>query len=448
MLKTRDKLKPPTVPHAVTSVQRPVGTDAFAYDANGNMTQRTEFGVVWAQTFNAENRLASITNTTADPDQTWTFVYDGDGNRVKQTNPDGTITLFLGGGVYTVEDAAGNPAVTKYYAIAGQRVAMDGSGGLQYLLTDHLGSIVAILDSVGDLVPDSEQRYMPFGEPRLAADSPTDFGFTGQRSLAAVGLMDYNARFYDAGIGRFVSADSVGEGLEQPQGPNRYSYVYNKPLNYSDPSGNKGVIINGFYYEEEGGTGIVGGCEPGFGCDMGGEVGNTTGGVPPKEDSVDDALEDNQTPEDNGLFSCGNSTKVFNVAGNLNPCNEETSYYETDFINTLSTTGLYFGQSLKFGEIYNYIAAMSVDYGNLVTTIDIYQSYTLPPGNLSDWVIGPTEINIEFELQGRVRVIPLPNDYRGVNSITHIEIDRNLGLPTNFNIVIKFLNKRFEYPLQ
>jgi hypothetical protein len=39
------------------------------------------------------------------------------------------------------------------------------------------------------LVPDSEQRYMPFGEPRSAASSPTDFGFTGQRALAGTGLM-------------------------------------------------------------------------------------------------------------------------------------------------------------------------------------------------------------------------------------------------------------------
>lgn len=54
---------------------------------------------------------------------------------------------------------------------------------------DHLGSVVAVTDAGGQLVADSEQRYLPFGEPRLATDSPTDFTFTGQRSLADAGLM-------------------------------------------------------------------------------------------------------------------------------------------------------------------------------------------------------------------------------------------------------------------
>ena len=57
------------------------------------MTERVEGGVTWAQTFNAENRLASISDGT----DAWTFVFDGDGSRVKQVNPDGGITLLLGG---------------------------------------------------------------------------------------------------------------------------------------------------------------------------------------------------------------------------------------------------------------------------------------------------------------------------------------------------------------
>ena len=48
-------------------------------------------------------------------------------------------------------------------------------------IADHLGSVVAVTDANGALVEDSEQRYMPFGQPRLAADPPTDFGYTGQR---------------------------------------------------------------------------------------------------------------------------------------------------------------------------------------------------------------------------------------------------------------------------
>lgn len=160
-------------PHTVAGVVRNENTvneysDLYTYAANGNMTQRIESGVTWTQEFNAENRLSEISNGT----DTWSFVYDGDGNRVKQVNPDGSVTVFLFGGLYSGEVVSGTvTSQTKYYAIAGQRVAMDSGGTLSYLLTDHLGSVVAVTDTNGDLVPDSEQRYLPFGEPRLAAEA-------------------------------------------------------------------------------------------------------------------------------------------------------------------------------------------------------------------------------------------------------------------------------------
>jgi hypothetical protein len=44
MMRTQSDLKPPTVPHAVTSVDGGVMLNEYEYDANGNMTQRAEFG--------------------------------------------------------------------------------------------------------------------------------------------------------------------------------------------------------------------------------------------------------------------------------------------------------------------------------------------------------------------------------------------------------------------
>jgi RHS repeat-associated protein len=61
--------------------------------------------------------------------------------------------------------------------------------------------------------------------------------FTGQRQESGFGLYDYGARYYDPLIGRFVSADSVVPGAGNPQALNRYSYTYNNPLRYVDPSG-------------------------------------------------------------------------------------------------------------------------------------------------------------------------------------------------------------------
>jgi RHS repeat-associated protein/uncharacterized repeat protein (TIGR01451 family) len=74
--------------HAVTHVD---GVERASYDANGNMTTRTEGNTTYTQTWDAENRLQSVTVNG----QTTTFVYDGDGQRIKRVAPDGT-TYYAG----------------------------------------------------------------------------------------------------------------------------------------------------------------------------------------------------------------------------------------------------------------------------------------------------------------------------------------------------------------
>ena len=114
---------------------------------------------------------------------------------------------------------------------------------LAYLLTDHLGSVVAVTGADGALV--SEQRYMPFGQVRTDTGTvtQTDLGYTGQRNLDAqqngysLGLMDYNARFYDPLLGRFTQADSIVPGAGNPQAFNRYSYTNNNSIDGTERTG-------------------------------------------------------------------------------------------------------------------------------------------------------------------------------------------------------------------
>jgi RHS repeat-associated protein len=58
--------------------------------------------------------------------------------------------------------------------------------------------------------------------------------------------MDYNARYYDPGLGRFVSADTVMPEVGNPQVLNRYSYVLNRPLQGGDPTGHQGPVEEDF----------------------------------------------------------------------------------------------------------------------------------------------------------------------------------------------------------
>jgi RHS repeat-associated protein len=73
---------------------------------------------------------------------------------------------------------------------------------------------------------------------------PTDKLFTGQR-LDSTGLYYYGARYYDSTIGRFISPDTLVCVPSNPQSLNRYSYVINNPLKYTDPSGLDYVVALG-----------------------------------------------------------------------------------------------------------------------------------------------------------------------------------------------------------
>jgi len=66
---------------------------------------------------------------------------------------------------------------------------------------------------------------------------PTTYTFTGQRLDGDTGLSYYGAHYYDPALGRFVQADTIVPEPGNPQSLNRYAYVLNNPLKYTDPTG-------------------------------------------------------------------------------------------------------------------------------------------------------------------------------------------------------------------
>ena len=80
--------------------------------------------------------------------------------------------------------------------------------------------------------------YKPWGETRYSSGStPTSYRFTGQREDVTIGLYFYNNRYYDPMLGRFTQADTIVPNPGNPQSLNRYAYVLNNPLAYTDPTG-------------------------------------------------------------------------------------------------------------------------------------------------------------------------------------------------------------------
>jgi RHS repeat-associated protein len=183
-------------------------------------------GSTYHLTYDAENRLTGVNGAASA-----TFVYDGDGNRVKATF--GSVTTVYVGNYYEKEGST----VRTYYYAGGARVAMREGSTLYYILTDHLGSTAITANSDGTAKV-GELRYFPHGKTRYTdGTTPTNRRFTGQVEDATIGLYFYNARYYDPALGRFVQADTIVPEPGNPQALNRYAYTVNNPLKYIDPSG-------------------------------------------------------------------------------------------------------------------------------------------------------------------------------------------------------------------
>ncbi|MEL6977031.1 MAG: RHS repeat-associated core domain-containing protein, partial [Bacteroidota bacterium] len=123
-----------------------------------------------------------------------------------------------------------------------------GTGAIDeyhYLHRDYLGSFLAITDADGDVIEERQFGAWGIVDQFSSAGGSTTFdhtsllgrGYTGHEHFFEVGLIHMNGRMYDAKLGRFLSPDNFVQEPFNTQSFNRYGYVLNNPLKYSDPSG-------------------------------------------------------------------------------------------------------------------------------------------------------------------------------------------------------------------
>ncbi|MEO7329303.1 MAG: FG-GAP-like repeat-containing protein, partial [Minicystis sp.] len=229
----------PGHPHAVTSA----GGESFGYDAVGNQIARPGGTIV---TYTAFDLPAKLTQGV----KSFSFGYDGDEKRIRKTTPEEETLYFQD--LYERVTSASAPVAHRYYVRSPERViAIVTRGGAEpgtrYLHADNLGSTDAVTDEGGNVL--EHRSYDPFGQrrnPIWGAPPPAIFselttqGFTGHESDGELGLVNMKGRIYDPKIGRFLTMDPLVQAPLAGQSWNPYSYVFNNPLSYVDPSGFEG----------------------------------------------------------------------------------------------------------------------------------------------------------------------------------------------------------------
>lgn len=215
------------LPHAVKSAN---GVN-YTYDANGNLFSRGSQYLL----HDPENRLVQMSSGTGVSPVS--FGYSAAGARLWKQ---GTNTLQVWIGAH-YEEKQGK---TLFHVLGGDRLVCTfdkfETNVFEYYHSDHLRSTSILTDRGGQRIQHHE--YSAFGRDRFTESStgfPLSRRYTGQVLDEDTGLYYYNARYYDPQLARFIQPDSIIPDLGNPQSYNRYSYVLNNPLRYTDPNGHQ-----------------------------------------------------------------------------------------------------------------------------------------------------------------------------------------------------------------
>lgn len=273
--------------------------ETFALDGFGNISNINKNGVANSFTYDSMNRIKTESGAAAN-----SYIYNSKGDRTEQNSSD-LLDLELGTKSYTYNainqltgyednnDSAKytyypdglratkivNGEVTRYVYIEGKVIEeLDAQGntkarnvwnnskllfrqdyvnnrGGYYIYNGH-GDVVKIIDNTGLLLKSYD--YDIWGKIKSASSAPGNpfnnpYRYSGEIQDDESGLIYLRARYYDPADGRFVTKDTYEGRISDPRTLNLYTYVYNNPLVYVDPSGHDAYIFYGVPHGENGG---------------------------------------------------------------------------------------------------------------------------------------------------------------------------------------------------
>lgn len=265
-------------PHALGAIESPrlvagKSNPAFNYDSNGNLEEGLDRRYGWTS-FNQAATIDRLQGGVAI--QRTAFNFDTEQQRVRQSvhamnggSPQAAgRVIHYAGSIEKEVDVAANVTTIRIplgeglgyleerFASTTVDAAASGPRSLRYLLGDHLGSAVAVLDQ--NRVVLQRMSYDPWGR-RRNTDGSDDVdtslgtlsnlqnhaGYTGQEQLDHLALVHLNGRIYDPITSRMISADPTVPDPSDTQHLNRYTYVSNNALTFVDPSGFSGLTAMG-----------------------------------------------------------------------------------------------------------------------------------------------------------------------------------------------------------
>lgn len=211
------------------------------HDADGNLLSDGVRSYEW----DSQSRLVKIT-WGGSPLKSTEYRYNALGQRSERIEKSGSTVTSHYYNLYEGKDLlcryTGGTAAThidRQYLSQGEQRKNGAAWDSYYYTRDHLGSIREVMNSDGTLA--ARYDYDPYGRrlPQYEESGyACDLGFTGhitqQSGVDGQGEIVLTLfRAYDPELGRWLSADPIGE----EGGMNLYGYVGNDPINGWDPYG-------------------------------------------------------------------------------------------------------------------------------------------------------------------------------------------------------------------
>jgi RHS repeat-associated protein len=213
----------------------------YTTDDAGNLTQidRTGTSSDWTYGFDAFNRMTCARQGTDCTTASGKITFAPDALDRAYTRTKGsavTTYTYQGAGETPAKTVTGSTTVTYANATDGSPIAQKTGSVTRFLLSDIHGDVMGLVDTGS--ANKGTVAFDPWGSPLGVSGTETSwFGFQSDPTDPDTRQVNMGARWYESGMGRFSSRDSLFGDPGTPAGLNQFAYGQANPVTYWDPWG-------------------------------------------------------------------------------------------------------------------------------------------------------------------------------------------------------------------